>query len=60
MIDHQLEFSREIGLDRSGDSLGGFTRISEYEKIVSVTYEGQPTVFQFFVEIMQKDVRQNG
>ena len=32
MIDHQLEFSREIGLDRSGDSLGGFTRLGEYEK----------------------------
>ena len=57
--DYQLEFSRQIGLDRSNDSRVVFTRPGEDEEIVSVTYEVQTTVSQSFVEIIQKDVRQN-
>ena len=43
MIDHQLELSREPGLDRSGDSLGGFARLGEHKKVVRITDEVEPT-----------------
>jgi len=58
VIDHQLQFASQIMLNRMGHANGGFSRFGEYEEVVGVADEVQTTVFQFLVEVVQKDVRQ--
>jgi len=59
-IDHQLEFSRQVTLDRREDTLGRFPRFGEHEEVVRVTHKAVPARFQLFVEIVQQDIRQQG
>jgi len=58
LIDDQLEFSRQVSLDRSEDTPGRRPRLGEHEEVVRVTHKAEAARFQLFVEIIQQDIRQ--
>ncbi len=59
-IDHQFQFSRQVSFHRLEHAGRRFLGFGEHQEVVRVTDKTQAPSFQFLVEVIQQDVRQQG